>query len=80
MLRLLGWEFAKPVLWANVIAWPVAYVAMNHWLTGFLRHITLDPLIFLGTSVVALLIALATVSGKALLVARTKPVAALRYE
>ncbi len=80
VLRLLTWEFTKPVLWANVIAWPIAYFAMNRWLNGFLRHIALDPLIFVGASVVALLIALATVSGKALLVARTKPVAALRYE
>ncbi|MGH8143412.1 MAG: ABC transporter permease [Steroidobacteraceae bacterium] len=80
VLRLLTWEFAKPVLWANVIAWPIAYFALSRWLSGFLRHINLDPLIFLGASVVALLIALATVAGKALLVARTKPVAALRYE
>ncbi len=80
VLRLLTWEFAKPVLWANVVAWPLAYLAMNWWLSGFLRHIALDPWIFLGASAVALGIALATVSGKALLVARTKPVAALRYE
>ena len=80
VLRLLTWEFAKPVLWANVIAWPIAYLAMNRWLSGFLRHINLDPLIFLAASVVAILIALATVSGKALLVARTRPVTALRYE
>lgn len=80
VLRLLAWEFVKPVLWANVIAWPVAYFAMNRWLSTFIRHINLDPLIFLIASAVALLVALATVSGKALLVARTKPVAALRYE
>jgi putative ABC transport system permease protein len=40
----------------------------------------LNPLAFLAASVLALLIALATVSGRALLVARTKPVEALRYE
>jgi putative ABC transport system permease protein len=80
VLRLLTWEFAKPVLWANVIAWPLAYFAMSRWLNGYLRHVALDPWIFVGASAVALVIALGTVSGKALLVARTKPVAALRYE
>src|SRR6185437_12416451 len=80
VLRLLILDFAKPVLWANVIAWPIAYFAMNRWLSGFRRHIALDPWIFVGASAVALLIALATVSGKALLVARTEPVAALRDE
>jgi len=80
ILRLLLWQFAKPVLWANLIAWPVAGYLMNRWLHGFAYHVDLDPLIFVGASAAALLIALATVAGHALLVARAKPVAALRYE
>ncbi|MFL6600905.1 MAG: ABC transporter permease [Steroidobacteraceae bacterium] len=80
ILRLLGWQFAQPVLWANVIAWPSAYLLMRHWLEGFAYHVDLNPLAFLAASALALLIALATVSGHALLVARTRPVVALRYE
>jgi putative ABC transport system permease protein len=80
ILRFLGWQFARPVLWANLIAWPLAYVCMHRWLEGFAYHVDLNPLAFLAASVVALFIALATVSGHALLVARTKPVEALRYE
>jgi putative ABC transport system permease protein len=80
ILRFLGWQFARPVLWANLIAWPLAYVCMHRWLQGFAYHVDLNPLAFLAASVLALLIALATVSGHALLVARTKPVEALRYE
>jgi putative ABC transport system permease protein len=80
VLRLLVWEFAKPVLWANVIAWPIGYFAMRRWLEGFAHHIDLEPWVFLGASAIALLIAILTVAGHALLVARAEPVAALRYE
>ncbi|HLZ66550.1 MAG TPA: ABC transporter permease, partial [Aliidongia sp.] len=48
ILKLLIWEFAKPVLLANAIAWPLAYVVMSHWLGGFAYRISLDPLLFVG--------------------------------
>jgi putative ABC transport system permease protein len=80
ILQFLGWQFARPVLWANVIAWPLAYVGMHRWLLGFAYHVDLSPLTFLVASVLALVIALATVAGHALMVARTRPVEALRYE
>jgi putative ABC transport system permease protein len=80
ILRLLLWEFAKPVLWANVIAWPVGYFLMRRWLEGFAYHVNLSPWLFLAASALALAIAVLTVIGHALLVARAQPVAALRYE
>ncbi|HTD11649.1 MAG TPA: FtsX-like permease family protein [Steroidobacteraceae bacterium] len=80
ILRFLGWQFARPVLWANLIAWPSAYFFMHRWLEGFAYHVDINPLVFVAASVLALVIALATVSGHALLVARAKPVDALRYE
>jgi len=80
ILRLMGWQFAQPVLWANLIGWPLAYLCMRRWLDGFAYHIDLNPLIFVAASALALAIALLTVSGHAILVARTSPVEALRYE
>jgi putative ABC transport system permease protein len=80
ILRLLVWEFAKPVLWANALAWPAAYLVMRRWLEGFAYHIDLEARIFIAASVLALLIAVLTVAGHALLVARTEPASALRYE
>ena len=80
VLRMLLWQFARPVLWANLLAWSAAGYVMHRWLQGFGSHIALGPLIFLGASAVALVIALATVFSHALLVARTKPATALRYE
>jgi putative ABC transport system permease protein len=80
ILRLVLWQFAQPVLWANLIAWPVAYLFMRRWLEGFAAHIELTPWMFLGASGLALGIAVLTVAGHALLVARVRPVTALRYE
>jgi putative ABC transport system permease protein len=80
ILRLLLWQFAKPVVAANVIAWPAAYLVMQHWLEGFAYHIELKLWMFAAASALALGIALSTVIGHALLVARAHPVDALRYE
>ena len=80
ILKLLVWEFAKPVLLANAIAWPLAYVVMGHWLDGFAYRIDLDPLLFIGAGLIALAIASGTTLYHALQVARSRPVLALRYE
>jgi putative ABC transport system permease protein len=80
IFHLLLWQFSKPILWANLIAWPVAWWTMNRWLTSFAYHVDLPPWLFLASGGAALLIACATVLTHALLVARAKPVSALRYE
>lgn len=80
ILRFIGWQFARPVLIANLIAWPVAWFLMRRWLDGFAYHVDLGPLAFLLASALALAIALVTVTGHALLVSRARPVEALRCE
>jgi putative ABC transport system permease protein len=80
VVRLLLWQFTKPVLWANLIAWPLAFWAMDHWLRGFAYRVDLPPWLFALAAVIAVLIAWATVSTHAWLVARAKPATALRYE
>jgi putative ABC transport system permease protein len=80
IVRLLLWQFGKPVLWANLIAWPVAGYLMNRWLQGFAYHVPLPPLLFVAAAAVTFAIALLTVSAHSLRVARAKPVLALRYE
>jgi putative ABC transport system permease protein len=80
IIRLLLQQFAKPVLWANFIAWPVTAYAMHRWLQEFAYHVDLAAWLFPAAAGLALLIALLTVSTHSILVARAKPVAALRYE
>jgi hypothetical protein len=78
--RLLLWQFTRPVLWANLLAWPVVWWLMRRWLAGFSAHVPLEPWLFLAALAFTLLVTLATVGGQAFLVARRPPVAALRYE
>jgi putative ABC transport system permease protein len=53
---------------------------MNRWLQSFAYRIDLTPLIFIGSGLIALSIAWATVGGTAAKAANAKPVLALRYE
>jgi putative ABC transport system permease protein len=80
VVRLLLWQFTKPVLWANLLAWPLAFWAMDHWLKGFAYRVDLPVWLFALAAVVAVLIAWLTVSTHAWLVARSRPATALRYE
>ncbi len=80
VLRLLIGQFLRPVILANLVGWPLAYVAMQRWLGGFDDRIALSPLFFVGASFAAALIASATVFGQAWRVARAEPARALRHE
>ena len=80
IVRLLAWQFSRPVVLANLIAWPVAWWAMREWLNTFDIRIPLTPTPFALAGLLALLIAIATVAGQSLRVARTNPIHALRYE
>ncbi|TPG15863.1 FtsX-like permease family protein [Sphingomonas koreensis] len=80
VLKLLIGQFLKPVLIANIIAWPLAYFAMRKWLSGFDDRIALSPLFFIAATIIALAIACLTVFSRAWRVARAEPARALRYE
>jgi putative ABC transport system permease protein len=80
ILRFIGWQFARPVLLANLVAWPAAWFFMRRWLDGFAYRVDLGWLAFALASALAIVIALVTVTGHALMVSRARPVEALRYE
>ena len=80
IVRLLVWQFSRPVLIANLIAWPVAWWLMRDWLNTFDQRITLGPVPFVIAALAALTIAVVTVVGHAMKVARANPIHALRYE
>ncbi len=80
IVRLLVWQFSRPVLIANLIAWPVAWWLMRDWLDGFAQRISLGPQWFIGAGLLAAGIAAATIISHALRVAGRSPALALRYE
>jgi putative ABC transport system permease protein len=76
----LSKDFLKLVLLANILAWPLAFYVMNNWLDNFAYRIGLKWWVFLLAGVIALLIALLTISRQALKSALSNPVKSLRYE
>ncbi len=78
--RLLSHEFLKLVLLANLIAWPLAYFFMHRWLQNFAYRASLGLDLFLLSGVLALGIAILTVSFQTMRAARANPVNSLRNE
>ena len=77
---ILSKEYVKWIVLANIIAWPLAYYFMHRWLEGFAYHTSLSILAFLASGILALIIALLTVSFQTIKTARSDPVDSLRYE
>ena len=78
--RLLSKDFIKLVLIALVIASPIAYWGMHKWLQGFAYRINIHWWVFLVAGLIALFIALFTVSFQAIKAAVSNPVKSLRTE
>jgi putative ABC transport system permease protein len=77
---LLSRQFAKWIIVANLIAWPVAYLAMKNWLFNFAYRTDIPLWIFPVTGILTLLVALLTVGYQSVKAALANPVKALRYE
>ena len=78
--QMLSKEFLKLVLIASLIAFPVAWWAMNKWLQSFAYRIDISWWIFLVAGSAAILIALVIVSFQAIKAAIANPVRSLRTE
>jgi putative ABC transport system permease protein len=77
---LLSKEFVRLVVIANLVAWPVAWVAMNGWLRNFAYRIGLQAWVFALAGGLSLLVALLTVGSQAMRSAAANPVETLRSE
>ncbi|GGA84126.1 ABC transporter permease [Puia dinghuensis] len=80
IVLLLSRHFVRLVLLANLLAWPLAWLAMNRWLQNYAYRVQLSWWVFAAAGVAALGIALATVSILAIKAAMASPLKALRSE
>ncbi len=80
IVALMCREFLVLIGLANLIAWPVAYFAVNDWLNNFAYRTSVPALVFLGALIISLAIGLMTVIYKAIRAASANPVAALKHE
>src|SRR5689334_3448146 len=80
IVTMLSKDFAKLILIASLIAFPVAWWAMHKWLQSFAYRITIGWWVFIVAGITALIIALLTVSFQAIRAALANPVKSLRTE
>ena len=73
-------EFAKLVLIASLVAWPVAYVLMRRWLEGLAYRIEMSPVVFVASTLLALIVAVLTVGATAARAGSARPVHSLRHD
>ena len=80
IILLLSKDFSKLVLLANILAWPIAWYAMNKWLQNFAYKTEINIWVFILSGLLALIISLLTVSFQTIKAANANPVKALKYE
>ena len=80
ILTLLNVDFMKLVAISNVIAFPIAYIIINKWLSSYEYRISISVLPFIIAGILSILIAILTVSIQSIKVAKANPVDALKYE
>ena len=80
IIYMLSKGFAKQMVLANLLAWPIAYYFMAEWLRDFAYKISLGWTPFLAAGLSSLLIAMATVGFQAVKAARMNPTKSLRCE
>lgn len=76
----LSSDFTLWVLLACVVAWPLSWLMMRRWLESFAYSVNISIWVFIISGIIALILALATVSWLSWRAARKNPVDALRYE
>ena len=80
IVKLFSAEFTKLVILGNVLAWPIAYFAMNKWLENFAYHTKLAWWMFALALVLSLAVVVITISYQAYKAATRNPAESLRYE
>ena len=80
IVQLLSTEFIILLTIANLIAWPVIYLAMNKWLENFAERISISLVTFVIAGLLVMLIALSTVSFEIIRAARANPIKAIKEE
>ena len=80
VVKLLTREFLVLLTIANIISWPISWFALNRWLQSYAYRADISILSFVLAGILAVIIALLTVSYQTFKAANTKPVDSLRYE
>jgi putative ABC transport system permease protein len=80
IIFMLSHEFMKWVVVANLMAWPIGYLAMRSWLRNFAYRTNLSVPMFLGAALATLVIASAVIGLQTYRAATSNPAQSMRHE
>jgi len=80
VLKLLSKEFYKLIILANLIAWPITYIAAHKWLDSFTKHTDINVLLFIASGLFTMLIATLIIGYRAIRASMQNPADTLRHE
>ena len=80
LLRMLLLDFAKPILIANAVAWPVGYLVGNVYVSLFAARAELSFFPFLISLALSAAIAIVAVASQSWKSSKVRPAMVLRYE
>ena len=80
VLKLMYKEFIVLLIISNIISWPIAYYLMNRWLQDFAYRKSMSFDLYVISGIIAIIIAMITISYSALKTAASNPVDSLKYE
>lgn len=80
IIRMITKDFIILGVAANLIAFPVAYLFVNHWLRRFAYRIGISPLVFFEAAVLSIVITMITISSNAVKASLGNPADSLRSE
>lgn len=80
VLGLLSREVVYLIVASSLIAYPVSYFGARYWLEGFADRVSINPVIYVAATVIALLIGWLSISYQTIKAANYNPARALRIE
>jgi len=80
IIRLLSNEFTRMILFANLLAWPIAYIVVDNWLDNFTKRISINLTLFVVAGVATLLLAFLITGYRAIVTSSRNPADTLRHE
>ena len=80
IVKMFSTEFTKLVIIGNILAWPLAYYAMNKWLENFAYHTEIAWWMFALGALLSLTVVIITISYQSYKAATKNPAESLRYE
>ncbi len=80
IIFMLSRDFTKWVIYANILAWPLSFYLVNHWLNNFAYRIDMPWPVFIIAGLFAVILAWITVLFQTIKASRTNPAFSLKYE